>query len=157
MVITKDLTSSSPPGQPLDSDRIFSEKILRDEVTASTAARYVTDKDREGSGTVLVVLAGSSDVVFGYGLQERMKRNLNFLRGKGKSAVSEERGKGGDSVLSVLLNPITQDSLAFSGNVQLRLALSYGPNELDEVIDLIDCIHLTVSDIYNSALLHSDL
>ena len=117
----------------------------------------MTDKDREGSGTVLVVLAASSDVVFGYGLQERMKRNLNFLRGKGKSAVSEERGKGGDSVLSVLLNPITQDSLAFSGNVQLRLALSYGPNELDEVIDLIDCIHLTVSDIYNSALLHSDL
>lgn len=129
MVITKDLTS---PGQPLDSDKIFSEKILRDEVIASNAARYVTGKDQEESGTVLAVLAASSDVVFGYGLPERMKRNVNFLRGK--SAESLERGKGVDGVLSVLLNPITQDSLAFSGNVQLRLALSYGPNEPDEVI-----------------------
>ena len=129
MVITKDLTSL---GQPLDPDKIFSEKILRDEVIASNAARYVTGKDQEDSGgTVLAVLAASSDVVFGYGLPERMKRNVNFLRGK--SAESAERSKGVDSVLSVLLNPITQDSLAFSGNVQLRLALSYGPNEPDEV------------------------
>jgi hypothetical protein len=128
LVITKDMVSAD---KPLDPDKIFSDKIFCDEVIASSAARYVAGKDQLDSGTVLVVLAASNDVVFGYGLPERMKRNLNFLRRE--SAVSDERGKGGDSVFSVLLNPVTQDSLAFAGNVQLRLALSYGPNEEDEV------------------------
>ena len=110
----------------LSPEAIFSEQIIRDEVIASNAGRYLVDNS-SGEGTVLVVLAAVRDIVFGYGLPERIKRNISFLKNKGK-IVEESKGK--EEVLSVLLNPTSQDSLSLPGTVQLRLALSYGDDEV---------------------------
>jgi len=127
---------SSTSSEADKAESVFQDRIFRDEVVASNAARYIA----AGEDVCLVVLATVRDIVFGYGLPERAKRNLDFF--SSDSVSSGNSGRKSDQVLSVLLNPVTADSLALDGLVQLRLALAYGSNQEDEVGMLL----ITVDD-----------
>ena len=80
---------------------------------------------------MLVVIADNSEVVFGYGLQSRIERYLDFFQYKKNGiSASDESKASNDEVWSLLLNPTEKDSLSFTA--QLRLALAYGPNLKDQ-------------------------
>eukprot|EP00597_Dinobryon_sp_UTEXLB2267_P001554 CAMPEP_0170074834 /NCGR_PEP_ID=MMETSP0019_2-20121128/12076_1 /TAXON_ID=98059 /ORGANISM="Dinobryon sp., Strain UTEXLB2267" /LENGTH=359 /DNA_ID=CAMNT_0010285409 /DNA_START=1148 /DNA_END=2228 /DNA_ORIENTATION=- len=127
---------SSSVSEADKAESLFRDRIFRDEVVASNAARYIaafnSNKDKGSEGVCLVVLASVRDVVFGYGLPERAKRNLDFFSSTVVNSDNVKSGSKGDQVLSVLLNPVTADSLALDGIVQLRLALAYGSNQENE-------------------------
>lgn len=75
----------------------------------------------------MVVLVGTEKTKFGFGVQERAKRNLYKLRsGSSRDFVNVTSSDASVvDVVSVFLNPTAVDSL--SPTVQLQLSLGYGP------------------------------
>lgn len=130
---------------PADNNSTYSDenriaaRMLQQEVIASTAAqlsmsmsmsRSDTGSDdsnsvdnrhnnSSGSGRLVVLWLDKRDAIFGLGVQERVRRNLQArLQQQPANTYSPE-------VYSVLLNPTARDSL--SDTVQLRLCLAYTP------------------------------
>ena len=121
-------------------ENYFSSKILQHEFAAYITAKY---SYADGKNNNLVILISPElDVKFGYGIQERIERNLDYLQSSvsvdSQSDTKEEINKGvsnpssnpssgsktENKVYSILLNPTAADSL--SDTVQLRLVLAYG-------------------------------
>lgn len=92
-------------------ENYIASRIIRDEVMAARAAQW----KKSNPNAMLLLLLSAEQTKYGYGVQERIKRNIN--------KYSDSPVKSGE-VLSVLLNPTALDS--YSPTVQLRLALAYG-------------------------------
>lgn len=106
------------------SEKFFASQILENEGTAATLAKSAAgSRDR-----IVVLVADSTRVKFGYGVKERSQKLLRV--------VSGEDG-GTDDVMSVLIDPTPEDTL--SETAQLRLTLAYG-SFLDDQRPLADFI-----------------
>ena len=116
-----------PPQTNLEN--YFGNRILVDEGIATTASSFVnTNPD-----TILVLISNKDRVIFGYGIQERARRHLSYLRSLSKSNdltsnVEEANSTNDDNldnkISSILVNPIANDSLSYIA--QLQLSLAYG-------------------------------
>lgn len=96
------------------TESYFASRIFDDEALAcSIAQKSLFDE-------TMIVLLSSEAVKFGFGVEERLRRNLQ--RRTSMDAKVD--------VVSVLLNPTAEDSL--SSTVQLQLALGYGPYLKDQ-------------------------
>ena len=120
----------------------FSCSIVRQEAVASKIARLVVGGAAGGRRQCrrqVVAVLNATDIVFGYGVPERTKRNLRFFTTAAASPTNTEEDKNRvqapqfdrqsqldkvGAVYSVLLNPTAADS--YSDTQQLRLALAYG-------------------------------
>jgi hypothetical protein len=104
------VVSGAIPGS-VTAEKYFASRIFEDEALACSIARRSVDDE-----TIVVVMNGDA-VKFGFGVEERLRRNIIRKR-------SENGAEGKADVVSVLLNPTAKDSL--SPTVQLQLALGYG-------------------------------
>jgi hypothetical protein len=96
------------------AESYFASRIFDDEALAcSIAQKSLFDE-------TMVVLLSSEAVKFGFGVEERLRRNLQQRKNLDEKV----------DVVSVLLNPTAEDSL--SSTVQLQLALGYGPYLKDQ-------------------------
>jgi hypothetical protein len=136
---TMDLAAASRQAalSPSQQANLFSHCILEQEFAASvvssfgttsinlTAGRSGAESSASAAGPppLVLLVADRTDTMFGYGLQERIRRNLALLERVASPEQPSQRGQR--RVASMLLNPSAQDSL--SPTVQLRLALAYGP------------------------------
>jgi hypothetical protein len=110
-------------------ENYFGNRILVDEGIASTASSFVNNNP----DTILVLISNKDRVIFGYGIQERARRHLSYLRSLSKSNdltsnVEETNSTDDDNldnkISSILVNPIANDSLSYIS--QLQLSLAYG-------------------------------
>jgi hypothetical protein len=126
------------------TETFFATRIFEDEALACSIAR------NSRSDETMIVLLDAERVKFGFGVEERLRRNLRFrLQANASAKVSalepdratsiiEFQGKESPplplpkaleqasvDVISVLLNPTAEDSL--SPTAQLQLVLGYGP------------------------------
>ena len=90
----------------------FASRIFEDE---ALACKIAIDAD---NNSTLVVILSNQKVKFGYGVQERIARNLQLKYNQTAGGIKAQ-------VLSVLLNPTALDSN--SPIAQLQLCLGYGP------------------------------
>lgn len=107
-------------------ENYFSYRILQQEYIATLVARRFADASKEqdrNSKELVILLAPESDIKFGLGVEERVKRSLDRVRADKFSPPSSSSSS--NRVYSVLLNPSAADSL--SDTAQLRLVLAYGP------------------------------
>ncbi len=121
-VITSRFEEDSSYRRFTSIENYFSYRILRQEYIATLVARRFADASKEqgrSSKELVILLAPESDIKFGLGVEERVKRSLNRVRADSPPSSSSSR------VYSVLLNPSAADSL--SDTAQLRLVLAYGP------------------------------
>ena len=85
----------------------------------------------------MLVLVGTEKCKFGFGIQERAKRNLFKIRTGSlpleveTNPVAANKRNDITDVVSVLVNPTSLDSL--SPTVQLQLVLGYGPTLKDQL------------------------
>ena len=114
--------SSSSSRRFTSVENYFSYRILQQEYTATLVARRFADADAANKELLVVLLAPESDIKFGLGVEERVKRSVNRVRA---AAPSSNNNNNNAKVYSVLLNPSAMDSL--SDTAQLRLVLAYGP------------------------------
>eukprot|EP00607_Mallomonas_marina_P010891 CAMPEP_0182421186 /NCGR_PEP_ID=MMETSP1167-20130531/6450_1 /TAXON_ID=2988 /ORGANISM="Mallomonas Sp, Strain CCMP3275" /LENGTH=420 /DNA_ID=CAMNT_0024598055 /DNA_START=276 /DNA_END=1538 /DNA_ORIENTATION=- len=115
----------------LPVENYIASRLIRDESIAARATKWIQTNEN-----VLLVLCLSEDQVkYGYGVQERLKRNLHpesaemDSRSDSKTDTDTDTEKKitetvANRVYSVLLNPTASDS--YSETVQLRLSLAYG-------------------------------
>ena len=89
----------------------FAYRIFEDE---AVAAKIALSSSRD---TTTIVLLGQGKVKFGFGVQERVERNLMIKYQDSQSTPVD--------VLSILLNPSALDSESLTS--QLQLSLGYGP------------------------------
>lgn len=121
-VITSRFEEVSSDRRFTSVENYFSYRILQQEYIATLVARRFADASKEqgrSSKELVILLAPESDIKFGLGVEERVKRSLNRVRADSPPSSSSSR------VYSVLLNPSATDSL--SDTAQLRLVLAYGP------------------------------
>lgn len=122
-VITSRFEQESSSSRRFTSvENYFSYRILQQEYTATLVARRFADADAANKELMVVLLAPESDIKFGLGVEERVKRSVNRVRATAPSSNNNAK------VYSVLLNPSAVDSL--SDTAQLRLVLAYGPTLL---------------------------
>jgi len=120
-VITSRFEQDSIRQQFRSVENYFSYRILQQEYAATLLAQRFSDQDPNnelGRSKLVILLAPESDIKFGLGVEERVKRGLNRVK-RGAPPSSSA------NVNSVLLNPSAADSL--SDTAQLRLVLAYGP------------------------------
>jgi len=116
--------SVSEPGFTIYANRVvtpfFQEKeanqknilalsLIQDESIASDATRLLLACDESST---LIVVAPLEKVVYGFGVKERLSRNIR------------EAQKASTNVASIILNPAALDTLSFTS--QLQLVLGYG-------------------------------
>ncbi len=66
----KQIFYQHPPKGPVDFDNFYSAQLLWDETMADSIATFLSGHP----GTIMVVLAGSGHVAYGYGIPSRVKR-----------------------------------------------------------------------------------
>lgn len=121
---TQAVQATSKASPTLSVENYISGRILRDEVMAVQAAKWISEQSRP---SVLVALLDEGQTKFGFGVQERLTRNLARLRATATtSETSSSKSTSSDTgeILSVLLNPTAADTLSMT--TQLRLCLAYG-------------------------------
>lgn len=109
---------------PVTVENYISGRILRDEVMAVQAAKWIAEQDKP---SVLVTLLDEAQTKFGFGVQERVARNLARVRQSTNGVELSEatkKDKVSGEILSVLLNPTAADTLSMTA--QMRLCLAYG-------------------------------
>ena len=132
-------------GESPSEEKFFSSRLIQDEAISTKIAKSLVENS--SSEETFVALLSNDRVKFGYGVLERLKYQLAYLKNLPPPSNEEVLANPSQrlvasignqrDVLSVMLNPTAPDST--SQTTQLTLSLAYGVN-LPESRPLADYI-----------------